>query len=78
VRAIKLQQDITEGRLVVPLEQNEGEDMETFLDGTTGEPRLHLCKETMMTEEEKASMKQKSTAKMQAVRCRDPQPLPAV
>jgi hypothetical protein len=78
VRAIKLQQDITEGRLTVPLEQNDGEEMETFLDETTSEPRPHLCKETTMTEEEKAAMKQKATAKMQAVRWRDPQPLPSV
>ncbi len=78
VRAIKLQQAITAGEFALPPATGDGDDViETFLDATTNAPRPHLCKETTMTDEEKAAMKQKATTKMQSVRWRDPQPLPA-
>ena len=78
MRAIKVQQAITAGEFALPPATGDGDDViETFLDATTNAPRPHLCKETTMTDEEKAAMKQKATAKMQSVRWRDPQPLPA-
>jgi ribosome recycling factor len=78
VRAIKLQQAITEGRFALPADQSGGV-IETFLDEATGEPRPHLLKEaTAMTDEDRDAAQQRATAKMKAVRYRDPQhePLP--
>lgn len=64
-RAIKLQQAITKGEFDIP-ENQQDDEIEPFLDDQCY-PKPHLCKDTFMTDEEKQTMKEKSTAKMREV-----------